>query len=55
MTRSVRASFVLACLLTAARVEAQGPPLTLPESSQAASVTQRIVPGASSASDRAGR
>ena len=42
MTRSVRASFVLACLLTAARVEAQGPPLTLPESSQAASVTQRI-------------
>ena len=42
MTRSFRVSFLLACALTAARVEAQGPPLTLPEPSQAASVTQRI-------------
>jgi tetratricopeptide (TPR) repeat protein len=42
MTRSLRASFVLAGVLLAARVEGQGPPLTLPEPSQAASVTQRI-------------
>jgi tetratricopeptide (TPR) repeat protein len=42
MTRPFCVPFVLACVLTTSRVEAQGPPLTLPEPSQAASVTQRI-------------
>ena len=42
MIRPVLASFVLSFMLLSAGVEAQGPPLTLPEPSQEATVTQRI-------------
>ncbi len=42
MFRAVIASSVLSFLLVSTHAEAQGPPLTLPEASQAATVSQRV-------------